>query len=152
MLPVASRTGIWTGRAVGQVDVGDRTLVCESRLVGLFVGAGIQNKFSRPESCRFDDRSRSVIGVGSQRMLRIPQHGSMAMIGDHHDVCLIENAVILISRENLGNERIGYRLEVVDFHPQWIGGEMRVQIDSRKVDNLNFRNAMSLHGREELRH
>ena len=74
------------------------------------------------------------------------------MIGDHHDVRLIENAVIPVGVENLGNERIGYRLEVGDFHRQRIGGEMRVQINSRKVDNLNFRNAMILHGREQLGH
>jgi hypothetical protein len=43
-LPIAHHARIRTGRAVGQVDVSDRALVCKSRLVVLFLGPGIQQQ------------------------------------------------------------------------------------------------------------
>src|SRR5579863_1599424 len=75
----------------------------------------------------------------------------MAVICDYDDKGLIENSVALIGREDLGNKRIGYALEVRDLHRQGIGREMRVQIDSREIDNLNVRNAMFIDGSEQLR-
>ena len=74
------------------------------------------------------------------------------MVGDHHDVGLIENAIGSVCVENFCNEGIGYGFEVGEFHRQRIGGEMRVQIDSREVDNLNFRDAVILYGIEQLGH
>ena len=58
-LPIAGLPGIGTSRTIGQVDVSDRALVGERGLVILFVLAGIQHQFSRPESRRFDDRRRA---------------------------------------------------------------------------------------------
>ena len=134
-VPIARHAGTRAGRAVGQVDVSDRALVCKSRLVVLFLGPGIQHKFSRPESRGLNDCCRTLAGVGAERMMTVPQHGSVTVVGDHHDVGLIENAIGPVCVENFCNEGIGYGFEVGEFHLQRIGGEMRVQIDSRKVDN-----------------
>ena len=74
------------------------------------------------------------------------------MIGDHHDVGLIENAAVTIRVEDFRHERIGCVLEVGDFHRQRVGREMRVQIDSREIHDLDIRDAVRLHRIEQLRH
>ena len=74
------------------------------------------------------------------------------MIGNDHHVSLIEDAVIFVGRENLRDQRIGYRLEVVNFHRQRIVGDMGVQIDSRKIDDLDLRNAVLRDRFEQLGH
>src|ERR1700730_15943523 len=71
MRPIAGHARVGTGRAVGEINISDRTLIRESRLVVLLASAGIQDKSPWSESGGFDHRAGSVIGVGAKRMLRV---------------------------------------------------------------------------------
>ena len=71
-------------------------------------------------------------------MLGVAQHRCMPVVGDDHDIGLIENAEFLVVGQHLCDQRVGHLFEVVDLHIERITSQVGVQIDSREVHNLDF--------------